>query len=474
MFFHNKKELVAGVILLFLAAGLFASQVNGEGSDYGVGGSNSENFSLGYLGHIDGGVLGRSICASGMLGASPLSEACGVYGQYVPENTSNWRTEGKLGDVHSGAYGSHKNGSKGLLGTRFSGVEAWGSDSRNHAFLAHGVYGVNSTGVGCGVWGEHYATETYGYLGSNDHAIFGWHSSGNYGYLGSVSNGAYVSHVSGSKVFLANEVWGANILDPSTSTSVSIAGLGCGVFATGKNYGIVGKTGPCRGGLGFGRIIGVWGQEPTPYGDKTDFAGLFAGDVVILGSLWVTDAGNKHDVVELDDGTWTTMTSVESPDAEYIISGKAKLVDGKARIEFNQPFPQVISQEIPVNVLVTPEGSWSGIYVIDVSVKGFTAASEAGDANATFSYMAVGRVKGKETKPDTKGITEMMRSMPSMMEKMEFDTKRLDEEREKMLKEEEEHLQEIEKIEAEHREMEVKHQEEMEKKEKEKERSTPE
>lgn len=461
MFSVNKKTLLVCVAMLVLVASRYANATPlvGDGANFGVLGNNTNLKTYGYLG----------------------LENCAARGDFY-NNNGYVVTGGYLGSLDYGASGRNfVHETFGYLGSQQAGVEGWNNRDTAYACLGYGVYGTYSYASGIGVWGEHVRevnastkNGTFGLLGSDHHAVYASHSSGSYGYLCSVDNGAFVAHPSGSKVCLADSSWGAYIYAPYfrrgllSLDSARIGGKGCGVFAGGKNFGVVGFSGKSFGLLGAIERVGVFGFEVPPFGDQEDYAGLFFGDVMIEGSLWVKDASNKHDVVELDSGTWAVMTSVESPDAEYIISGKARLRNGKVRVEFERPFPQVISGNEPVRVLVTPEGSWSGIYITDVSVKGFTALSQVGDSNANFSFMAIGRVKGKETRPDTKGITKMMREAPSLNEIRKYlpDLKQSGQEQQKMLEKEEKYHQEIEKMATKNREEINKHQAEMEKSEK--------
>jgi len=99
---------------------------------------------------------------------------------------------------------------------------------------------------------------------------------------------------------------------------------------------------------------------------------------------------------------WRTVNMIESPDGDFYISGQGQLKDGRAVISFEEIsggdkiFEEAVSEKVPVKVIVTPVGSWSGLYVIDASPKGFTVLSATGDPNAKFNWIAIGRKKGEE------------------------------------------------------------------------------
>jgi len=50
-------------------------------------------------------------------------------------------------------------------------------------------------------------------------------------------------------------------------------------------------------------------------------------------------------------------------------------------------------------VIVTPVGSWSGIYVTEVDSSGFRVRSETGDPSCEFNWIAIGRRKNFEQRP---------------------------------------------------------------------------
>lgn len=68
------------------------------------------------------------------------------------------------------------------------------------------------------------------------------------------------------------------------------------------------------------------------------------------------------------------------------LAGSAKLVAGRADVKFEDKFSTVAAN---IKVIVTPVGSWSGIYVMDVSPNGFTVRSETGNPDAEFNWFAV-------------------------------------------------------------------------------------
>jgi len=93
------------------------------------------------------------------------------------------------------------------------------------------------------------------------------------------------------------------------------------------------------------------------------------------------------------------LAAVESPDVEFYANGEAQLKNGQATVRFERLFREAISDQIPVRVVVTPLGSWSGLYIVGSDSDGFVVKSGAGDPNVRFTWIAVGRRRGYEERP---------------------------------------------------------------------------
>ena len=125
--------------------------------------------------------------------------------------------------------------------------------------------------------------------------------------------------------------------------------------------------------------------------NSTSAPGLY-----VRGSFSAT--GTKSAIVSTSQGE-EPLFSIESPDVEFYANGSGKLVNGELSLTFERLFQEAISSTVPVKVIVTPVGTWSGIYVVNVTSTGFTAKSENGDLNANFNWIAIGRRKAFEDRP---------------------------------------------------------------------------
>jgi hypothetical protein len=110
-------------------------------------------------------------------------------------------------------------------------------------------------------------------------------------------------------------------------------------------------------------------------------------------------SGTKSGIVETSQGR-EAIFCVESPEVEIYCSGNAEIAGGAAHVAFDRLFTEAISPEVPVRVTVTPVGRWSGLYLESVGSEGFEVRSGAGDQNVEFHWMACGRRKGYETRPE--------------------------------------------------------------------------
>ncbi len=121
-----------------------------------------------------------------------------------------------------------------------------------------------------------------------------------------------------------------------------------------------------------------------------------APGLYVRGTIVAT--GTKSAVVSTSEGK-ELLFAIESPDVEFYANGKARLSGGEASILFERLFSESISETSPIKVIVTPVGSWSGIYVTEVNSSGFKVRSETGDLNCEFNWIAIGIRKNFEQRP---------------------------------------------------------------------------
>jgi len=117
------------------------------------------------------------------------------------------------------------------------------------------------------------------------------------------------------------------------------------------------------------------------------------------GATWIFNdtgyyllTGTKSGVFKTLRDELATYYAVESPTVELTVSGSGQLKDGIAKVEFDYPFNESLSDKVPVRVLITPTEKCSGLYVEEKSMNGFTVKIYGDCPNdATFDWLAVGR-----------------------------------------------------------------------------------
>lgn len=142
-----------------------------------------------------------------------------------------------------------------------------------------------------------------------------------------------------------------------------------------------------------------YGLKVYSYAGTSYNPGLYVhGYINTSGNIYAS--GVKYSIVNTSNGK-EGLCAIESPEVEFMASGSASLANGQAQITFERLFQEAISTEIPIKVIVTPASECNGIYVNSKSSTGFTVKElMSGTSNAEFDWMAIGRRKGYEQRPE--------------------------------------------------------------------------
>lgn len=109
-----------------------------------------------------------------------------------------------------------------------------------------------------------------------------------------------------------------------------------------------------------------------------------------------------------------------SPDMEIMASGTARLTDGRATVGLEKTFRDAVSAEVPLKVIVTPTAMCNGVCVSSRSADGFTVEElAAGSSTASFDWIAIGRLKGYEQRPETGVTPAQMQAEEAARQRME-------------------------------------------------------
>ncbi len=383
--------------------------VFGSANDYGVYGySNNDGIGVyGYDSNDGNGVEG--VNANAGIGVVGVNDGTGraIYG----ENTGTG--DGIVGEVGGAAnafavwgINNHTSG---------TGVVGVGNNLAASSYLTNGSGGA-FTGSSTGAVGFIPTAANGGTIGTS-------YSTGSYGLFGRASyyrtannnNDVYQFGVYGEKQTRVNTSGYAfdkrsggvlgTLFDVSNSTIPAWGSLGYKL--SGNNtlvYGVYGSAAYVSG-------PGFTSQEPSGFGMGI-YGGLMGGWVrgEVYGmnikgkryGLYVDgySYSNKPAVQLIDNGTAqrTVAYSVSSLSADVYAHGKGQLLNGKAQINFDNAFQQIIDANDLV-ITVTPVGECNGIHLVATDGKGFSvqenknADQSLGSSNTAFTWIAIAKRK---------------------------------------------------------------------------------
>jgi hypothetical protein len=236
------------------------------------------------------------------------------------------------------------------------------------------------------------------------------------------ANGVYAGAINGVGAYCETAGSGAAVMAEAFGSGYSghfLGGLGVRVGRAG-GYPVLQAHNTATTGWGDaawfisspGMNSGTWTMNAACYEgnagrflkntDDDNYALLALGDGGTGEALYVQ--GSSHFTMVPTYGVATSrgteaVFSVAAPDVEIMTSGTASLAGGTARVEFDRLFAESVSDAVALRVTATPVGAWSALYLAQVDGGGFTVRSDAGDANASFNWVAVGRAKGYDERP---------------------------------------------------------------------------
>ena len=141
-------------------------------------------------------------------------------------------------------------------------------------------------------------------------------------------------------------------------------------------------------GMGInGSLMGGWVSSPL-YGMyiKGSRYGLYTDGQSYSNDIAVQLVKDKRSDEKLIPTYTSTSTTVN-----ITTMGTGKLENGKIEVKFDENFANSISDKTPVNVTVTPLGNSNGVYVTNVTSRGFTIVeNNNGNSNVSFNWVAIG------------------------------------------------------------------------------------
>jgi hypothetical protein len=310
----------------------------------------------------------------------------------------------------SGRFSLEDNSNLGLIGGYNSGS---GEGIRGYSYGEDGagVYGRATSSGGVGVWGDGLGDG--GGVRGECNAGYGVYAQSLNGYgLVALSRNGYAAYAEGRSWFTERYTKPTVLIENNRSSGYADA---LEVTAPHSNseatYALHVST-----AKGFA-IVAEKTYNDERYVIDVRPAGDYQNALRAWGNFLVVN-GTKSAAVKTSVG-YEPLFCVESPEVEFYSDGTAQLTHGEASVDFDRLFSEAISPDIPIRVVVTPVGSWSGIYLQNATNSGFAVRSEAGDLNATFNWIAIGRRKGYERTPEiTVPSLQEMESLRQQKESM--------------------------------------------------------
>ena len=238
--------------------------------------------------------------------------------------------------------------------------------------------------------------------------------------------------------FNASDASGASFTAPMSSVDGALPDTDPGTYSQGNQFGVLGtnpsSTGRVVGGVlgmnfqngsygilgyedSFGTAYGVVSDANfSAYGAKTtnqastgiglgvngSFLGghvrgnqyglITKGDLIGLYTDGSTVSNKGFAVVNKDTtGNKTTTYASTSTTVDVSTKGTGTLVNGKAFIPFEDKYSNIIAEDKPIIVTVSPMGESNGVYIAEVTKNGFTVKeNNNGSSNVTFYWIAIG------------------------------------------------------------------------------------
>lgn len=291
----------------------------------------------------------------GVIGVS--DNGYGVYGQF-DDGSGNLNIYGVLGydnDIANYFYHNETTTNNGQSAGYFHRTRDIRNDGANYSYT-----GTNQAVQGYNQWGDNY---TFGVSGHNYND---YNRSG--GILGANHDGTY---------------WGS--LGYKNSSGFTYGGYftssttGAGKNNSSSGVGI-GAYSDFMGGWIRGDIYGatVKGDRYSLYVDGQ----TYTNDVIVN----LTDIDNNKRVA-------TYVPTSDNP--TIYLSGIGTLSKGKANVTFEDKYKQLIDENQPVIVTVTPIGDCNGIHLTETKSTGFVVSENAkGVSNIQFTWIAIAVRKG--------------------------------------------------------------------------------
>jgi hypothetical protein len=147
------------------------------------------------------------------------------------------------------------------------------------------------------------------------------------------------------------------------------------------------------GSGGYGGVMGGWVRGEVL--GLTSAGELYAS--YNLGNEYTS--GVQAEIISLP-AKRVAVYSTTSTDVKVCADGIAQLADGVCEVQFDQDFAEVITTTGRPTVTVTPLGDCNGLYMVDLTARGFTVReAKGGTSNVEFTWIAVAKRVDHDKRP---------------------------------------------------------------------------
>lgn len=197
--------------------------------------------------------------------------------------------------------------------------------------------------------------------------VLGTNASGGFGILGyKARNGTTFSVYGGTQagsIAAGNTGRGVSNSQPNNTIGIGVNSGFMGGYVKGSEYGLISS----------GNEFGMYVQGNT---------------ITNKPIVQLTETSNAQRTISY------TATSTE---VDVTTRGIGNLKNGESFVSFKESFKNLVSNNEPINITVTPTGETNGVYVSKVTSEGFyVKENKNGASNVTFNWTAIGTRKGYE------------------------------------------------------------------------------
>ncbi|WP_445716933.1 hypothetical protein [Flavobacterium sp.] len=167
----------------------------------------------------------------------------------------------------------------------------------------------------------------------------------------------------------------------------------------GSAGGVVTGTGRISSNSSNGNIgIGVNGGFMGGYVKGSEYGLISSGDefgMYVQGNT-ITNAPIVQ-LTETSNSQRTISYTATSTEIDVTTRGVGNLTNGESYVSFKDAFKNLVSNNEPINITITPTGETNGVYVSKVTSEGFyVKENRNGNSNVSFNWTAIGTRKGYE------------------------------------------------------------------------------